>query len=254
MKANYRINQNWALLAVAALSVQLSSAYAEGVFTNWNDLVTNGVETSAPNESYDSITSSSDGTKLAAVQDGGLVYTSTNGGVTWTQTSLTGAFRIASSWDGTKLVAIISNLSQAGGIYTSTNGGVTWTQTGAPYAFWRSIASSSDGTKLAAVVLLQGDGGIHTSTDGGVTWNRTWASRDGWTSIASSSDGTKLAAVGGGIWTAQATIQTNPPSLTNIIVTPANRVIAAGSNVIIKATGQFDDRSQTNLTSTNGQH
>lgn len=56
---------------------------------------------------------------------------------------------------------------------------------------WRSIASSSDGTKLAAVVAA---GQIYTSTDSGVNWTARDSNRD-WRSIASSSDGTKLVAV-----------------------------------------------------------
>ena len=61
---------------------------------------------------------------------------------------------------------------------------------------YRSIASSSNGTKLAAVVW--GGGYIYTSTDSGATWTQATSagSRD-WISIASSSDGTKLAALGG---------------------------------------------------------
>jgi photosystem II stability/assembly factor-like uncharacterized protein len=386
MKADYRIIQYCVLLALAVLGVQVSSAYAQGVFTNWNDLATNWVETSAPcgggsiasssdgtklaavanpggiwtstnagvswnqtsapsecwtsiassadgtklaavtggadealygeggiytstnggvtwtqvsapNRNWGSIASSSDGTKLAAVlytAEGGWIYTSTDGGATWSQTSVAGAYGIAPSADGSKLAAIIGSPSTPGGIYTSINGGATWTQTNAPLAFWDSIASSADGTKLAAGVR---GGGIYASTNGGVTWAQTSMSSERWwesiasssdgaklaavdndpggiytsvnggvtwnganapdkegLSIASSSDGTRLAAVVGyGIWTAQATIQTNPPSLTNIVVTSANPVIASGSNVTVTATGQFSHGSQTNLTSTNGQ-
>ena len=56
---------------------------------------------------------------------------------------------------------------------------------------WADIASSDDGTKLAAVVS---SGYIYTSTDSGVTWTARDSIRN-WSSIASSSDGTKLAAV-----------------------------------------------------------
>ena len=66
---------------------------------------------------------------------------------------------------------------------------------------WRSIAMSSDGTKLAAGTH---NGYIYTSTDGGNTWTaRTGAGSRYWYSIAMSSDGTKLAAVvsGGYIYT-----------------------------------------------------
>jgi hypothetical protein len=57
---------------------------------------------------------------------------------------------------------------------------------------WRYIASSTDGTKLAAVVY---GGYIYTSDDSGVTWvERTSAGSRNWYSIASSADGTRLAA------------------------------------------------------------
>jgi len=58
---------------------------------------------------------------------------------------------------------------------------------------WSSIATSADGTKLAAAV--QG-GYIYTSIDSGVTWTPSTAGgSQQWQSIASSADGTKLAAV-----------------------------------------------------------
>jgi len=60
-------------------------------------------------------------------------------------------------------------------------------------AYWSSIASSADGTKLAAVG--EESGSIYTSTDSGVTWTeQTGAGERDWRSIASSADGTKLAA------------------------------------------------------------
>ena len=67
---------------------------------------------------------------------------------------------------------------------------------------WRSITSSADGTKLAAVVK---GGNIWTSSDSGETWtNETFISpTQDWQSIASNSDGSRLAAVvnDGKIWT-----------------------------------------------------
>jgi hypothetical protein len=71
-----------------------------------------------------------------------------------------------------------------------------WTQTGAPGETWRSIACSSDGTRLIAA----GDEGIYESLDAGLTWlflNPTQSS-----SIACSADGTKIiAAVSGAVYT-----------------------------------------------------
>ncbi|MBU6409117.1 MAG: hypothetical protein KGR98_01900 [Verrucomicrobia bacterium] len=56
---------------------------------------------------------------------------------------------------------------------------------------WSAIASSSDGTKLAATTV----GYIYTSTDAGATWTQqTQAGSQYWSSIASSADGTHLIA------------------------------------------------------------
>ena len=58
---------------------------------------------------------------------------------------------------------------------------------------WYSVASSADGTKLAAVHWC---GTIETSTDSGVTWvNQGNSGSRCWSSITSSADGMKLAAV-----------------------------------------------------------
>jgi hypothetical protein len=53
------------------------------------------------------------------------------------------------------------------------------------------VASSSDGTKLVALV---GGGQLYSSTDSGVTWIACESARN-WYSVASSSDGSKLVAV-----------------------------------------------------------
>jgi len=70
------------------------------------------------------------------------------GAQTWTQTSAPSNFwySVASSGDGTKLVAAIANA----GIYTSANSGSTWKPTSAPARYWNAVASSTDGTWLVA--------------------------------------------------------------------------------------------------------
>ena len=72
----------------------------------------------------------------------------------------------------------------------------------ADHAYWLSVASSSDGSHLAAVVY---GGGIYTSTNFGVTWTWQTSAPTGaaWCSVASSSDGSHLAAMvyPGGIYT-----------------------------------------------------
>jgi uncharacterized repeat protein (TIGR02059 family) len=69
-----------------------------------------------------------------------------------------------------------------------------WTErTGSGSRAWHGIASSNDGTKLAAAVF---SGYIYTSTDSGANWTeRTGSGSRAWYGITSSPDGTKLAAV-----------------------------------------------------------
>jgi hypothetical protein len=63
--------------------------------------------------------------------------------------------------------------SLAGGIYTSVNSGATWTlQTSAPTnrCRWSAVASSADGTKLAASSSAGDYSGTFTSANSGSTW------------------------------------------------------------------------------------
>jgi Putative Ig domain len=136
---------------------------------------------------WQALASSTDGTKLVAVANGGFIYTSTDSGTTWTRRDSSRAWRaVTSSSDGTRLAAA----EISGYIYTSSDSGVTWIRRGNPGA-WYGIECSSDGAKLAAVSFAER---IYTSVDFGVTWTARANSR-AWYSIASSTDGTKLAAV-----------------------------------------------------------
>jgi hypothetical protein len=155
--------------------------------------------TSAGTGNWQRVTISADGTKLVANQYGGGVFTSTDGGTTWTKTSAI-AYQhfwssIASSADGTKLAAVEN---YGGDIYTSTDSGATWTDRAAAGSRnWTSITSSSDGTKLAAAD--DSPGYIYLSSDGGLTWaTSTAAGIRYWYSVTSSADGTKLAAAPNG--------------------------------------------------------
>ena len=99
---------------------------------------------------------------------------------------------VASSSDGTKLVAVDGQDVNHGNeyIYTSGDSGATWTPHGTQQ-FWYCVASSSDGTKLVAVVGQEGY--IYTSSDSGATWNKT-GTQQFWLSVASSANGTNLVA------------------------------------------------------------
>ena len=164
------------------------------------------IEAYAPQASWTSIASSSDGSKLAAVIYGDRIWRSTDSGASWTEAYAPQAkwTSIASSSDGSKLAAVIDGDYR---IWRSTNFGASWLESYAYEAKWKSIVTSADGSKLAAV---SGDseerpypkGRIWRSTDSGASWTVAYAPHANWFSIASSSDGSKLAAVinGDRIW------------------------------------------------------
>jgi hypothetical protein len=86
-----------------------------------NDWRTGSTLSGKAEANWQSITSSADGTKLAAVVSGGSIYTSTDSGATWTERTSAGSRywqSITSSADGTKLAAVVA---YNGSIYTSTD-------------------------------------------------------------------------------------------------------------------------------------
>ena len=98
---------------------------------------------------WQSVTSSLDGARLFAVVNGGNIYSSNDGGITWAQITFDAKrswFSIASDQTGMKLVAVVNG----GNVYSSIDGGVTWTATKAPIKGWRAVASNADGSKLIA--------------------------------------------------------------------------------------------------------
>jgi hypothetical protein len=125
-----------------------------------------------------------------------------------------------------------------------------WVQTSAPgEPYWSCIASSADGSKLAAVVGSDGGeaGGIFTSTNSGINWNPTSAPTEMWLCIASSSDGSKLAAVeieegnSGGIYTstnsgANWILRTNVGAISIASSSDGSKLAAADGNWIYSST------------------
>jgi|ERR1019366_1345411 hypothetical protein len=211
-----------------------------------------------------SIASSADGRKIVAVGETSYwpyyysnrisqLFSSTNYGSTWTSNSSPPAefCGVASSADGTKLVAPVTN---GGGIFTSVNSGTTWVSNRIYDGAWASVASSADGAKLTAVshygsiytstnsggvwklngaslpmfsvaasvdgskLLGSSDDHLYISTNSGATWKAADVTGKYWRGVAMSADGSKLVAVSalGGIWTAQ--------------VTPAPRIHLAPTN------------------------
>src|SRR5437868_3940354 len=85
-----------AILALhSALNLSLPTVQAQSTtisYTNWTGLITNWTQTGASSSSWHPLACSADGTKLAAGIDDGGIYTSTNSGVNWIQTSAPQAF------------------------------------------------------------------------------------------------------------------------------------------------------------------
>ena len=144
------------LLAAAAAGAALLSSSAEMVAQSW-------LQTSAPITNWYAVASSADGGKLVAVGRGdysgaisdhtaGPIYTSTDSGVTWTQTSAPIAMwcAVASSADGTTLIAGTGPFYPGGLVYISTNSGATWESASIPSSTWTSVACSADARVLVA--------------------------------------------------------------------------------------------------------
>ena len=168
----------------------------------WSDSTLTGVD---GNTARLSIVSSSDG-KYLAVSGSGDIQTSSDYGATWQDQAGSGNrywSSIASSGDGSHLVAAVG-ADGIGGIYVSSNYGVDWSTNSSMAAeYWGPVASSSNGSHLVAGV---NGGTMYTSSDYGATWTVQHVVIDAnvhWTSITSSADGTYLAGVisGGDIWT-----------------------------------------------------
>jgi photosystem II stability/assembly factor-like uncharacterized protein len=148
----------------------------------------------------------------------GLIYTSTNAGMTWTSKDMPAIVwtSVASSADGSKLTVLASS----GLVYSSTNSGVSWTSNNVPVDTqqWFFVNSSADGAKL----IVAGDlGPIYTSTNAGMTWTLAInAPIAPWQAVASSADGCKLVLVG----------------LTNLIYTSSDSGITWKSNGVFGVT------------------
>ena len=175
--------------------------------------------TSAPARNWVAVTSSADGSKLAAAArgadfsvSGDEIYTSVDGGATWVVRAGAGSRQwtsIASDSSGNKLVAVDRGTDSrpfGGLIYTSSDAGLTWTSHAVPSVgglaadgtqIWNTVTSSGDGTRLAAAGR---SGKIYTSSDSGLTWIANSPLRDGtafednWASVSMSYSGKTILA------------------------------------------------------------
>ncbi len=110
--------------------------------------------------------------------------------------------------------------------------GQTWTLTSANTNLnWTSMASSADGSKLAATAS-----GIYLSTNSGAEWTTSSAPAEAWSSIASSADGTHLIAADGSVY-----LSTNSGSTWTPLKTPPGNLVASSADgsklMAVQATG-----------------
>lgn len=144
------------------------------------------------NANYKALTLSSDGKNVAVLNNSGAVTFSSDGGLTWTNYAAPASLTaMAASSDGTRLFAVATSH-----FYTSLDGGNSWSNTNISTvsAYWNSVASSADGSKLFAT--LSGTSPIYYSTNGGLNWSTNNMGTHSWNYITCSADGTRIAAVG----------------------------------------------------------
>jgi photosystem II stability/assembly factor-like uncharacterized protein len=219
------------------------------VFANLNLGAQTWVETIAPNQHWQSIAVSANGSNVVAVADNnngniGVIYTSTNSGTTWTSNNVPNLTWncVASSENGNYLAAN----SYGGQIYTSTNAGNNWTEsrtTGGLYA----IASSADGTRLFAGGGLP----LYISTNAGNTWTtEESAPFSECSSIACSANGSNLIAGtygdgnvytstnSGASWTLATNVGVNPSQWVSVASSADGTILTAmGTSVYVSTNG-----------------
>ncbi|HYF36813.1 MAG TPA: sialidase family protein, partial [Prosthecobacter sp.] len=168
--------------AKSDLDPQSGGVTLGGPKTEFTEVAVEGM----PRKSWTAVATSTDGSKIVVVGQFCMV-TSTDSGATWqTRDDSRLWASVASSADGTRLIAG----TYAGEVWISINSGATWTQSLSGLVHSMSVASSANGVKLAAAAR---DGAIWISHDSGATWAAKSNSQR-WTSIGSSADGTVLVA------------------------------------------------------------
>jgi outer membrane protein OmpA-like peptidoglycan-associated protein len=167
---------------------------------------------------WQGITSSVDGTKLAAIIAGGNIYTSSDSGETWINSTFSGPASgskfwtsITSSADGSKIAAT----TYQEGVYISSDSGATWAlKSNIDYDLdnfvdvnlngTSDVASSADGSILVVTTTADAaHGPIYLSINGGDSWTALSSAQDReWSSVALSSDASVMIASEGSYYRA----------------------------------------------------
>lgn len=166
------------------------AALGSGLYISTNSGSTFTNRNPVASTTFKQVIVSADGTKILALTNAGVLYRSTDTGVTWALVSGTGVITyIAASGD---LVSII--ISTATGVSTSQDSGASW-QPKKTLANITGVASSSDGAILGACTATVGSvaGDTYTSVDSGDNWAGKLSAAT-YNAIFISGDGTTLCA------------------------------------------------------------
>lgn len=202
----------------------------------------------AGNRVWMSISCSSDGVLLAAVAQNGGIWTSSDGGVSWKRDEKAGGAFVY-NWDALTMSedgARLTLAEQVGGIWTLNLSGAVWTERlGSNSLVWRGLASSGDGTRLAAInsTGFYSPGNLWTSTDSGQKWGlRTGKSAIDWRGLTMSGDGSFVAAAAGasgvltsldqgGTWSPRMDVQLGNVEVLTMSIDGSLMVAVAGGRV-----------------------
>jgi photosystem II stability/assembly factor-like uncharacterized protein len=140
-------------LAASSDGTKMVAAGRGGIYTSTNSGQSWVQNFLGGDSTWNSVTCSADGSKMAAAADpgDGGIFVSTNGGTTWTETDnrSSQAWQIAASVDGTRMMACpYINDSYTPRLYVSSDSGFTWTT--AMNGQFGPLACSQDGTRLVA--------------------------------------------------------------------------------------------------------
>ena len=133
--------------SLASLSdgTHLVVASSNGIYLSGDPGTTWVAQSSLPSASWQSVASSSDGSRVVAVAGNGLVYTYAAGTGVWIAQSQAPSVpwrAVASSSDGSQLIAAAGG--KTGQVYTYTDSCGKWTPaSGPPSAGWSAVASST---------------------------------------------------------------------------------------------------------------
>jgi photosystem II stability/assembly factor-like uncharacterized protein len=197
---------------------------------------------------------------MYAAQFESSVYTSSDAGNTWFQTSLSTATAtaVACSADGVALAVS----GRDGTVTVSSDGGNTWlTNTLAAGSYFSSVAISADGSTVLTGVFdfyQPNADSLYVSTNSGASWTTENLQTNSWTSVGMAGDGRRLFAAGypllaispdgGGTWT-----NLPSPVLGNALVALSSNgsvVVLAGSRsgqLVISVDGGISWRWATGL-------